>query len=324
MSGNVRSGERSESSGQGASEDVLRDLSVGRIMRRAYERHVLVPAFNVAHLPMVKPIVDALAACRSFALVEVARPDIERFGADSYTAVAKEFERHADRAHARLHQDHVPVIDEEQRPVDWRPLIREALDLGYDSVMIDGSRLPLKENIAVTAAVVAMAHPRAAVEAELGAVLGHEPGPLPPYEELFRSGRGFTEVEDAVRFVGETGVDWLSVAVGNIHGAISGTAKDQKKVEARLSIERLRRISSRVNIPLVLHGGSGVRLSSVRAATENGITKINVATALRQAYEARLREAADTGSAQQAVARVVEQHLKDYRIIGSVDTLAGA
>jgi ketose-bisphosphate aldolase len=324
VSEHVPPGKHPGALGEAAGEERLRGMTVGQIMRRAYERRVLVPAFNLSYLPMLKPIVETLAACRSFGLVEVARPDVERFGAKSYRAVADEFERHADRAHTRLHQDHVPVIDEEQRPVDWRPLIREALDLGYDSVMIDGSRLPLKENIAVTAAVVAMAHPRAAVEAELGAVLGHEPGPLPPYEELFRSGRGFTDVEEAARLTRETGIDWLSVAVGNIHGAISGAAKDEKKVEARLSIERLLRISRRVNIPLVLHGGSGVRLSSVRAATENGITKINVATALRQAYETRLRDAADTGSAQQAVTRVVEQHLKDYRIIGSVDTLAGA
>jgi len=324
MSGNVHSGERSESSGQGASEDVVRDLSVGPIMRRAYERHVLVPAFNVSYLAMLKPIVETLAACRSFGLVEVARPDVERFGAKSYRAVADDFERYADRAYTRLHQDHVPVIDEEQRPVDWRPLIQEALELGYDSVMIDGSRLPLEENLAATAAVVEMAHPAVAVEAELGAVLGHEPGPLPPYEELFRSGRGFTDVEEAARLTRETGIDWLSVAVGNIHGAISGAAKDEKKVEARLSIEHLRRISERVRVPLVLHGGSGIELASLGAAVKDGITKINVATTLRQAYEARLRDAADRGSAQQAVARVVEQHLKDYRIVGSVDTLAGA
>ena len=322
MSGHVRPGKEPGACGEAAGEETLRGLTVGQIMRRAYERRVLVPAFNVSYLPMLKPVVETLAACRSFGLVEVARPDIERFGAKSYRAVAHEFQRDADRAYTRLHQDHIPVIDEEQRPVDWRPLIREALDLGYDSVMIDGSRLPLEENLAATATVVEMAHPEVAVEAELGAVLGHEPGPLPPYEELFRSGRGFTDVEEAARLTRETGIDWLSVAVGNIHGAISGAAKDEKKVEAQLSIEHLRRISERVRIPLVLHGGSGIELASLRAAVKNGITKINVATAVRQAYEARLRGGGDAASARQAVAGVVEQHLRDYRIIGSADALA--
>jgi ketose-bisphosphate aldolase len=302
----------------------LADIPLAEIVRRAYQRHVLVPAFNIAYLPQVDPVARALKELDCFALLEVARPDIERFEAESYAAVAWEYERQADSAHVRLHQDHVPVIDEEQRPVEWRPLIREALDLGYDSVMLDGSRLPLEENIAATRSVVEMAHPKAAVEAELGAVLGHEPGPLPPYEELFRSGRGFTDVEEADRFVRETGVDWLSVAVGNVHGAISGAAKDREKVRARLDIDHLRRISDRVGVPLVLHGGTGIELSCVLEAVENGITKINIATAIRQAYEVRLREDGSVESAQEAVADVVAQHIDDYRIAGSATALAAS
>ncbi len=310
------------SGGISSQEERLRELSAAELMRRAYERRILVPAFNVAYLPMVAPIVETLKNSQSFALVEVARPDIERFGAKSYEAVAKEFERDADRAYARLHQDHVPVIDEEEKRVDWKPLIEEAVGLGYDSVMIDGSRLSLEENVEVTRAVVEMAHPEVAVEAELGAVLGHEPGPLPPYEELFRSGRGFTDVEEAERLARETGVDWLSVAVGNIHGAISGAATRKKKLEARLNIEHLTKLSERVAIPLVLHGGTGIRLEYVREAVENGITKINVGTALRQAYEACLREGKEAASAQRAVARVVKQHLDDYGAVGSSARLA--
>jgi fructose/tagatose bisphosphate aldolase len=291
-------------------------------MRRAYERHILVPAFNIAYLPQVEPVARTLKELDCFALLEAARPDIQRFEAESYAAVAEECARHADPAYVRLHQDHVPVIDEEQRQVDWRPLIQEALDLGYDSVMLDGSRLPLEDNIAATKSVVAMAHPEVAVEGELGAVLGHEAGPLPPYEELFSSGRGFTEVGEAERFVRETGVDWLSVAVGNVHGAISGAAKDREKVRARLNVGHLRRISDRVGVPLVLHGGTGIELSCVLEAVENGITKINIATAIRQAYEARLRESGSVASAQQAVAEVVAEHIEDYRIAGSATRLA--
>ncbi|MHC4887779.1 MAG: class II fructose-bisphosphate aldolase, partial [Planctomycetota bacterium] len=125
--------------------------------------------------------------------------------------------------------------------VDYLAILTQAVELGYESVMVDGSRLPLDENIAATRAVVVMAHAKdVAVEAELGAVLGHETGPMPPYEELFASGKGFTDVEEATRFVRETGVDWLSVSIGNVHGAISAATRGEKKITARLNIERLR------------------------------------------------------------------------------------
>jgi len=298
----------------------LRCLPVREVMRRACQRHILVPAFNVAYLPMVRPIAEAVKACRSFALVEVARPDIERFGAQSYEAVKREFDRWADPCHLRLHQDHVPVVDEEGRRVQYRPLIEEALALGYDSVMIDGSRLPFGENVRVSAEVAAMSHP-AAVEAELGAVLGHEAGPLPPYEELFSSGRGFTNVEEAARFVNETGLDWLSVAVGNVHGAVQGPTKDERKIAARLSISRLSEIAGRTGVPLVLHGGSGLPDAAVQDACYHGITKINIGTAIRQAYERALDVHEDVAKAQQAVSTVVTRHLKGYGVPGSAGLL---
>lgn len=290
----------------------LATVPVAEIMRRAYLGRVLVPAFNIAYLPMIEPLAIAVKRCRSFALIEVARPDIERFEAGSYRAVAEEFAHCADRAHLRLHQDHVSVIDEDNRQVDWQPLIAEALALGYDSVMIDGSRLPLEENIRVTTAVTQLAHPGTAVEAELGAVLGHEAGPLPPYEELFATNRGFTDVQAAARFVNETGVDWLSVAVGNVHGAIQGAARDQRKITARLSIDHLCSLAVRTGIPLVLHGGSALPFKMVRASCQHGITKINIATAVRQAYEIAMRNGKGLAAAQQAVARVASEHIESY------------
>jgi fructose/tagatose bisphosphate aldolase len=94
--------------------------------------------------------------------------------------------------------------------------------------MIDGSRLPLLENIRATSKVVELAHARGVpVEAELGAVRGHEAGPAPPYEELFSSGLRFTNSDDAATFVEATGCAWLSAAVGNVHGAIASGVKDQ-------------------------------------------------------------------------------------------------
>ena len=301
----------------------LEDVNLRKIMQKAYKYHIVVPAFNVPYLPMIKPVIDALKACDCFGLVEVARPDVEKFEARSFQAVAEEFLRCADRNFTRLHQDHIPVIDEDRQKVNWQGLIQEALDLKFDSVMVDGSRLSLEENIEVTVTAVKMAHPEGIlVEGELGAVLGHEKGPLPPYEELFSSGKGFTNQDEAKKFVEETGVDWLSVAIGNIHGAISGTAKDKKKLEARLDIEHLRKLSDATKRPLVLHGGSGIKQESVLAAIQNGIAKVNVGTVIRQAYERALKENKNVNSARDAVRIEVENLIRDYyNIEGSATRL---
>ncbi len=302
----------------------LASTPVSELMERAAERHVLVPAFNVAHLPMVQPICATLAELRTFGLVEVSRIDFVKFGADSLAAVAEEYEALRDREFTRLHLDHTPVIDEDGESVDWEAMIAEALDLGYDSVMIDGSRLSLQDNIAATRRVAEMAHAKdVPVEAELGAVLGHEAGPLPPYEELFESGRGFTDPDEAQRFVAESTCDWLSVAVGNIHGAVSEAARDDKKVEAKLNIDHLRRLGEATGVPLVLHGGSGIRPEYLRRAVRNGIAKINVGTEIRQAYERELVVAANVLKAREAVSASITQLICEvYQIEGSADRLS--
>ena len=205
--------------------------------------------------------------------------------------------------------------------MNYESVIDEAIELGYQSVMIDGSRLPLAENIDSTAKVVKMSHAAGiAVEAELGAVLGHEAGPLPPYEELFASGKGFTDPEEARYFVMETGVDWLSVAIGNIHGAISGVAKNRKKIEARLNIKHLDRIREYTSVPLVLHGGSGINKDCLREAFRHGIAKINIGTTIRQAYESSCEE-----SIEQAKEKVYDVTVRllteEFEIGGSAEII---
>jgi fructose/tagatose bisphosphate aldolase len=148
---------------------------------------------------------------------------------------------------------------------------------------------------------------------------------MPSYEEIFASRRGFTRPEEATRFVRETGCDWLSVAVGNIHGAISGALKDQKKVEARLDIEHLRALRAACGVPLVLHGGSGVRHDSVLAAIRAGIAKVNVGTEIRQVYEQALKAGASAAAAENAVYDRTSELLRDYfGIAGSASVIAAA
>jgi len=292
------------------------------IMRKAAAVKTVVPAFNIPHLPMMAPIVQALRDLDTFGLIQVARLEWEKFQSRSLRAVRDEYERVKDERHTRLHLDHVPVIDEDGKRVDYALIIAEALALGYESVMVDGSRLSLDENIAATRKAVALAHAAGRpAEAELGAVMGHEAGPLPPYEELFRSGRGFTDPAEAVRFVNETGLDWLSVAIGNIHGAVAAATRGQKKIQARLDIAHLQRIREQTGVPLVLHGGSGIFKECILEAVRHGIAKINVATTLRQAYEGEAEHSID--KAQKAVYAATLAVVKDeLEIVGSARLLA--
>ncbi len=285
--------------------------SITEIMEEAHKEGILIPALNIAHLPMTEPIIKAAVDTTTFVLIEVSRIDWNNFGAGSVRDVYVEYSKYMNEKFTRLHLDHVPVIDENNERLDYMQIIREAIDLGYDSVMVDGSRLSLTDNIAAAKEVSDYAHNSGiAVEAELGAVLGHESGPLPPYEELFASGKGFTHVDEAVKFMDESGCDWLSVAIGNIHGAISGAAMNEKKPEARINLEHLDSLNKALGIPLVLHGGSGINLDYVRKATKFGISKMNIGTDIRQVYEWALR---DEGSLEKAQNALYERCCKIFK-----------
>ncbi|MEI6168198.1 MAG: class II fructose-bisphosphate aldolase [bacterium] len=308
----------------GNSLDILsgcQRLGTAEIVNRARANGLVIPAFNIPYLPMMRQVVRALRDTNSFGMIAVARLEWIKFESQSMSAVRAEYEHVRDERHTRLHLDHIPVIDEDNVTVDAEADIAEAIRLGYESVMIDGSRLTFADNVKRTRNAVELAREAGiACEAELGAIMGHEAGPLPPYEELYVSGKGFTDPDEAVRFVNETGVDWLSVAIGNIHGAISKVKKDERKVEARLNIAQLDRIHQAVGIPLVLHGGTGIRKEYIKEAIRHGIAKINVAAALRQAWEQGIKSSRTT--AEEAVyAATVKVIHEDFEIGNSADIL---
>jgi fructose-bisphosphate aldolase class II len=160
-----------------------------------------------------------------------------------------------------------------------------AIKLGFSDVMFDGSTLPLAENIAETRAVVRAAHAvGVAVEAELGHV-----GRGSAYQNHDARRKGFTDPDTVERFVAETGVDMLAIAIGTAHGLYEG--------EPQLDLALLRAIRARVEIPLALHGGSGCTEGQFRAVIQEGITKINVATDLYHTAGHRLVAAAREGDA---------------------------
>ncbi len=161
---------------------------------------------------------------------------------------------------------------------DTYELAAECLDIGFDSVMIDASEQPFKDNIAVTSKVVKLAQSYGAnVEAELGyiAKLGQE-----------KDGSGFTQPQQAKQFVEATGVNALAVAIGTAHGFYDK--------EPKLDLERLVEIAAATDVTLVLHGGSGVPAESLRQAVDRGICKINLATEIKNIFMQTLKNKLET------------------------------
>jgi fructose-bisphosphate aldolase class II len=147
----------------------------------------------------------------------------------------------------------------------------QALELGFTDVMFDGSTLPLEENIAITRQLVTAAHAKGAgVEAELGHV-----GTGKDYTEFGGAGKGFTDPDKVELFIKETKVDMLAIAIGTAHGAYKGTPQ--------LDLDLLAKIRQRTDVPLVLHGGTGLSEDQFRSAIKTGIAKVNIATDLVKA-----------------------------------------
>ena len=290
----------------------------------ARNKGTVIPAFNIPYLPMLEAVVRAVVDENSVAIIHVARVEWEKFSAKSLEAVAEEYRKYEKPGYTLLGLDHVPVIDEDLKRVDYLPIIRRAIEAGFQSVMLDGSRLELKANIEATAEIAALAHSVGlACEGELGAVMGHESGPMRPYEEIFANKLGFTDPEEAKQFARESRCDWMSVAVGNIHGAVAETTRHQKKLEARLDIAHIDLLSRAAGLPLVLHGGSGIPAPFILKGIKAGIAKINVGTEIRQAYEKTLEAAADVSLAREAVYKRVRELIAVMEIRNNRNLLFG-
>ncbi|ACA32493.1 ketose 1,6-bisphosphate aldolase [Histophilus somni] len=151
------------------------------------------------------------------------------------------------------------------------PTVKQAIECGFSSIMFDGSSLSYEENIRQTREIVELCRPyNISVEGELGAVGGDEGGALESIADVAL----YTKVEQAKEFVEKTGIDTLAVAIGNTHGKYKG--------EPKLDFERLAQINQAVDVPLVLHGGSGISAEDFRKTIELGICKINFFTGMSQ------------------------------------------
>jgi len=232
-------------------------VSILNELKKAQAGGYAIPCFDTFEMHGTLGIFDALEAKRAPAMIGLYTGMFERPHPRAFT----------DYVRALAKEATVPVSIILDHGASFEHCIM-ALNVGFTDVMYDGSRLPLEENVANTRMVVRAAHAvGAAVEAELGHV-----GTGRTYQEFGAQGKGFTEPDMVVKFAEETGVDFLAIAVGTAHGLYDG--------EPMLALDLLGEIRERVDIPLVLHGGSGLGDEQFRAAVAGGIQKINIFTNL--------------------------------------------
>lgn len=237
------------------------------LLKDAQAHGYAVGAFNVENMEMMQAVVAA-AEAESAPLMLQTTPSTLRYAGPAVFAAMAQAIAGGVRVPVAIHLDHGDSFE----------LCRQAAWDGYTSVMIDGSRLPLEENIALVRRVVQMVGdvPRQpAVEAELGRLGGKEDS-LEVKEDVY------TDPGEASRFAEETGIDSLAVAIGTAHGFYKGAPK--------LDFERLAQLRDAVSVPLVLHGSSGVPDEDVRRAVSLGVCKVNFATELRAAYTEAARQ----------------------------------
>ncbi|MBI4148783.1 class II fructose-1,6-bisphosphate aldolase [Candidatus Woesearchaeota archaeon] len=296
-----------------------------QVLSKANRQKYAVGAFNTNNMEIVQAIVRAAEKVRSPVIVQTTEGAIEYAGLDTLKCLVL----------SAAEQSRVPVVLHLDHGKDLT-LIRQCMNRGYTSVMIDGSHFPFDKNVKVTRKVVRWARAKGvSVEGELGTIGGAE--------DLVSSRRIlYTEPKTAVDFVDKTGVDALAIAIGTSHGAYKFQGK------ATLDIKRLADIKRRLKMPLVLHGASGVPESvvakaekygaklgkpegvpdtQIRLAVKNGINKINTDTDLRLAFDAALREVIATkpdvfdprkilGPARDCMQQVVEHRI---RVFGSAN-----
>lgn len=235
------------------------------ILKKAQSEGYAVGGFNINNLEALQAIMEAAEEERSPVIIQLSEGAIRYIGMEYATALVKEAGKKA-TVPVALHLDHGSSFES----------IVKCIRHGFSSVMIDGSKLPYDENVALVKKVVEAAKSVGlSVEAELGKIGGTE-------DDHTVKEAVMTNPDEAKDFADKTNVDALAVAIGTAHGVYKG--------KPELDFERLEAIEGKVDIPLVLHGASGVYDEDIQKAISLGICKINVNTAFQQAFSAKNRE----------------------------------
>ena len=241
-------------------------VNMKELLKNAQDGNYAVGSFSVANMEMVLGVLKAARELSAPVILQIAEVRLKQSPLEIIGPLMVAAAENANTPVA-VHFDHGKTEEK----------IKQALDLGFTSVMFDGSHLPLDENIATTKRIIDIAGKyNASVEAEIGCVGGSEDGS----EDIAIN---CTKPQDAVRFEAETGVDALAIAIGNAHG----NYKDVPK----LRFDILQKVNEMTNTPLVLHGGTGISPDDFVKCSKNGIKKINIATATFDCVEQSVRQA---------------------------------
>lgn len=231
-------------------------VSSREMLLKAQREGYALGAFNIENMEMAQAVIEAAEQMRSPVMIQTTPGTLKYAPPAVYAAMVRVMAEKAS-VPVCMHLDHGDSIEN----------IRACMAAGYTSLMIDGSKLSFEENIALSRQVVDMVGDLP-IEAELGTVGGKE--------DDHSAEAQYTDPAAATEFVARTGIASLAVAIGTAHGIYKG--------EPKLDIARLSEIRKAVDIPLVLHGTSGVPEDAVRACVREGICKVNYATDLRIAY----------------------------------------
>ena len=227
-----------------------------------------VPAFNVSDYAMMNGLFEISEEKQSPLLIAIHPDELSHIGTDVLHAII-----------ARANRSSVPVTIHLDHGASYEQVLL-AIQSGFTSVMIDGSMLPFDENIAITKRVVDTAHAvGVSVEGELGTI-----GKTDNEAEDGAASIIYTEPDEAVTFVEATGVDSLAIAIGTSHGIYPASMKPE------LKLELLKRIKAKVNIPLVLHGGSNNPDNEIGESVKLGVNKINISSDIKASYHNKMRE----------------------------------
>ena len=233
-------------------------VNMNDLFKIAKKNKLMVPAYNSPDVQMTLAIMDAFQRAGMPGIVQVAPTNVKLTGYEYIAETTKMAAEHYVTPFA-LHLDHGKTLDD----------VRQAVEAGFTSVMIDGAALPFEENIRFSREAVDFAHCYGVpVEAELGALKGKE-------DDHVSEADCHTDPAQVEEFCDRTGCDSLAVSIGNVHGL-------QEKPKIDLNV--LAEISKVAPVPLVLHGGSGIPFETIRAMRQYGMMKINIASDLRQAY----------------------------------------
>lgn len=241
-------------------------ISSKAMLLKAQREGYAVPAFNIHNLETLQVVVETAAEMRSPLIVAGTPGTFSYAGTGNVVAIARDLAKTCNQPLA-IHLDHHEDFDD----------ITVKVHTGIRSAMIDGSHHAFADNVALVKKVTDYCHRYdVSVEAELGRLGGQEDDLIVDSKDAL-----YTDPQQAREFVELTGIDSLAIAIGTAHGLYNVTPK--------LDFERLAEIRSQVDIPLVLHGASGLSKADIRKAISLGICKVNVATELKIAFSNALK-----------------------------------